>query len=182
MEKINQDKKEKDSNIMNGVLLLVLAISGNFIAETMGCQLRKVLSENMYSKHVVILFIIYFSLGFTSNDDMNPLILFRNSFTIWILFVLFTKMSLQFSLMVFACVAVYHVIYTWVKYLKSKYPDDYKDKIEILTNVLNYILYFVILLIIIGFILYFNKQYSEYKKNWSTSKFLFGSIKCKSIK
>ena len=116
MEKKNQDKSERDSNIMNGVLLLVLAISGNFVAETMGCQLRKVLSENMYVKHAVILFIIYFSLGFTSSDDVNPLILFRNSLIIWILFVLFSKMSLQFNLIVFVFVAVYHIIYTWIKY------------------------------------------------------------------
>ena len=33
----NNKKDDENENIMNGILLLVLAISGNFIAETMGC-------------------------------------------------------------------------------------------------------------------------------------------------
>jgi VanZ family protein len=176
----NNKKEDENENIMNGILLLVLAISGNFIAETMGCQLRKELSENMYAKHAVILFIIFFSLGFASNDNINPLILFRDSLIIWVLFVLFTKMSLRFNSLVFIFIAVYHVIYTYIKYYKSKYPEKYKDRIKTLNNILNYILYLLIIIIIVGFILYFNKQYQEYKKNWSTSKFLFGSLKCKS--
>ena len=34
----NNKKDDENENIMNGILLLVLAISGNFIAETMGAN------------------------------------------------------------------------------------------------------------------------------------------------
>ena len=81
---------EKADNIMNGVLLLILAIAGNFIAETLGCKTQKLLTENMLAKHILILFIIYFSLGFTSESNPNPIILLRNSVSIWVLFLLFS--------------------------------------------------------------------------------------------
>lgn len=172
---------EKDDNIMNGVLLLILAISGNFIAETLGCRAQKLLSENMLAKHAVILFIIYFSLGFTSENNPNPLILLRNSLSIWVLFILFTKMSLKFNIFVFSLVVLYHFINTYIDYYSSKDKKKYKKEIENLNKILSNLKYIIIGLLIVGFIIYFNKQRKEYSNNWSTFKFIFGVNKCKSL-
>jgi len=81
---------EKANNIMNGVLLLILAISGNFIAETLGCKTQKLLTENMLAKHVVILFIIYFSLGFASESNPNPIDFIKKlSINMGIIFIIY---------------------------------------------------------------------------------------------
>jgi hypothetical protein len=172
---------EKDDNIMNGVLLLILAISGNFIAETLGCKSQKLLSENMLAKHVVILFIIYFSLGFASESNPNPMILLRNSVSIWVLFLLFTKMSLNFNIFVFGLVVLYHFINTYINYYSSLDKKKYKKEIDNYNKILYYLKYLIIGLLIVGFVLYFNKQRNEYSKNWSTFKFIFGVNKCKSL-
>ena len=172
---------EKDDNIMNGVLLLILAISGNFIAETLGCKSQKLLSENMLAKHAVILFIIYFSLGFASESNPNPMILLRNSVSIWVLFLLFTKMSLNFNIFVFGLVVLYHFINTYINYYSSLDKKKYKKEIDNYNKILNYLKYLIIGLLIVGFVLYFNKQRNEYSKNWSTFKFIFGVNKCKSL-
>ena len=172
---------EKDDNIMNGVLLLILAISGNFIAETLGCKSQKLLSENMLAKHVVILFIIYFSLGFASESNPNPMILLRNSVSIWVLFLLFTKMSLNFNILVFGLVVLYHFINTYINYYSSLDKKKYKKEIDNYNKILNYLKYLIIGSLIVGFVLYFNKQRNEYSKNWSTFKFIFGVNKCKSL-
>lgn len=172
---------EKDDNIMNGVLLLILAISGNFIAETLGCKSQKLLSENMLAKHVVILFIIYFSLGFASESNPNPMILLRNSVSIWVLFLLFTKMSLNFNIFVFGLVVLYHFINTYINYYTSKDKKKYKKEIDNYNKILNYLKYLIIGSLIVGFVLYFNKQRKDYSKNWSTFKFIFGVNKCKSL-
>jgi hypothetical protein len=172
---------EKANNIMNGVLLLILAISGNFIAETLGCKTRKLLSENMVAKHVVILFIIYFSLGFASESNPNPMILLGNSISIWVLFVLFTRMSLQFNILVFGLVVLYHFINTYINYYSSKDKKKYKNIIENYSKLLNYLKYLIIGSLITGFVLYYNKQRKDYSKNWSTFKFIFGVNKCKSF-
>ena len=172
---------EKADNIMNGVLLLILAISGNFIAETLGCKTQKLLTENMLAKHVVILFIIYFSLGFASESNPNPMILLRNSVSIWVLFLLFTKMSLNFNIFVFGLVVLYHFINSYINYYSSLDKKKYKKEIDNYNKILYYLKYLIIGLLIVGFVLYFNKQRNEYSKNWSTFKFIFGVNKCKSL-
>ena len=172
---------EKANNIMNGVLLLILAISGNFIAETLGCKSQKLLSENMVAKHVVILFIIYFSLGFASESNPNPMILLRNSVSIWVLFLLFTKMSLKFNIFVFGLVVLYHFIYTYINYYSSLDKKKYKKEIDNYNKILYYLKYLIIGSLIVGFILYYNKQRKDYGKNWSTFKFIFGVNKCDSL-
>jgi hypothetical protein len=172
---------EKADNIMNGVLLLILAISGNFIAETLGCKTQKLLTENMLAKHVVILFIIYFSLGFTSESNPNPIILLRNSVSIWVLFLLFTKMSLNFNIFVFGLVVLYHFINTYINYYSNKDKKKYKKEIDNYNKILNYLKYLIIGSLIVGFVLYFNKQRNDYSKNWSTFNFIFGVNKCKSL-
>ena len=172
---------EKADNIMNGVLLLILAISGNFIAETLGCKTQKLLTENMLAKHVVILFIIYFSLGFASESNPNPMILLRNSVSIWVLFLLFTKMSLNFNIFVFGLVVLYHFINTYINYYSGLDKKKYKKEIDNYNKILYYLKYLIIGLLIVGFVLYFNKQRNEYSKNWSTFKFIFGVNKCKSL-
>ena len=50
---------------IKGIFLLFLAVSGNFIAEVLGCNIRKVLTEKMLVKHIIVIFSIYFSIGFT---------------------------------------------------------------------------------------------------------------------
>ena len=50
---------EKDAIIMiiKALFLLILSISGNFLAEMLGCQTQKFLS-NMYTKHLLLYFLI----------------------------------------------------------------------------------------------------------------------------
>ena len=41
--------------------LLFLAVAGNFIAETLGCETQYYLSHNIYLKQLVLLLMIYFT-------------------------------------------------------------------------------------------------------------------------
>ena len=166
---------------MNGVLLLILAISGNFIAETLGCSSQRLLSENMLAKHIVLLFIIYFSLGFASNENINPMNLLQNSIAIWVLFLLFTKMQLHFNIFVFSLVVLYHFIDSYINYYSSKDKKKYKKYIDRYNKILTLLKYIIIGSLIIGFVIYFNKQRKDYSKNWSSFKFIFGVNKCKSL-
>ena len=48
--KLSNDSLE---TILKATLLLVLSVSGNFLAETLGCQSQKILG-NMFVKHILI--------------------------------------------------------------------------------------------------------------------------------
>ena len=81
-------------SIVKATLLLVLSISGNFLAETLSCQSQKWL-ENMFVKHALILFMIYFTIDFTQEDAVkdSPLRNAGKAFIVWILFLIMLSRS-----------------------------------------------------------------------------------------
>jgi hypothetical protein len=166
-------------SFIKSIFLLILAINGNYVAETLNCSLQKYLTDNMYAKHFVNLLIIYFTLGFVGNDKINPTHNFMFTLGIYIVFLLFTKMDLNFSILAFIVLAV---IYTLNNYLK--YYEDQKDPDEKLNNKIRKAIYNLciglIILILIGSIIYTRRQLKEHK-DWSTMKFIFGVTKCKSL-
>lgn len=166
---------------LKGLFLLILAVAGNFISETLGCQTQKFLSENMFTKHIISIFLLYFSIGFANNDSPeHPFTIMQTAACIYTLFLLFTKMNLAFTAIVFALLGASYVNYTFIKYYKFQKNVDV-ELIKQLEDIQQKVTKLMAGLILIGFSLYFRKQYTSYYKNWSTSKFLFGVAKCKSI-
>ena len=171
-----------NKDTIKGIFLLILAISGNFIAETMGCKTQKLLTENMYAKHLIVYLLIYFALGHTSDDNPHPLSLAKSSLLIWSLFIIFTKMSLPFTIIVFLLLSISYILNTYILYLKDENEKENEILIQNIENILTNMVFLKITLVIIGFFLYFKKQYNDHKKSWSTMKFIFGVNKCKSLK
>ena len=169
------------NDITRGIFLLVLAICGNFVAETLGCKTQKLLSENMYAKHFISIFILYFSVGFVNSDNpLHPNDVMKYALIIYTLFILFTKMDITFTLIVFSLLSATYVISTYIHYYKKTTPKN-NELIEKLEYIQKASYTLIIGLIFIGFAIYFKKQHRDYNKTWSTSKFLFGVNKCKSM-
>lgn len=167
------------NNSILGVFLLLLAVSGNFIAETLGCKVQKLLTNNMYAKNIIIILITYFSLGLSNGDDViSPLENFKNALLIWIAFIIFNKMNLTFTLIAFGLLTIKLVLFNYIEYYNKKGETS---KAEELKEYYNHLFSFNIGVIIVGFILYFMKQYKDYGKNFNILKFLFGTLKCNSI-
>ena len=53
-----------DKNIIKGIFLIILAEYGNFVADTVGCNTQKFLSDNILAKQFIIVIIIYSVLFF----------------------------------------------------------------------------------------------------------------------
>lgn len=170
---------EKSDSIIKGIFLLILAISGNFIAETLGCKTQKLLRESMLAKQISVYLIIYFVLGFTNDDNEHPLIIAFNALVIWLLFISFTKMSLFFTILVFLLITIRYIMIITIQHYNEKSNNE--NLVNLIKNFSSYVDYSIMFFIIIGFILYFRKQYIEYYKEWSTYKFIFGVNKCKSL-
>ena len=168
-------------NIIKGIVLLILAVAGNFIAETLGCKTQKLLTEHMFAKHFVILFILYFAIGFTSSDSPHhPFDILKMVFVIYALFIMFTKMNIQFTIGVFLLLVCTYVNSTFITYYKKTTPSE----TEHITNLesIEQILYVLsVILILIGFALYYRKQHNDYIQTWNTMSFLFGVNKCQSL-
>lgn len=169
-----------DLNVILGVFLLTLAVSGNFIAESLSCKMRNLLSENMYAKNFIILLIIYFSLGLVSEKSVIPTDHFKNTFGIWILFLGFNKMNIPFTIVTFLLLFSVLLCKNWIDYYDETDKEKNKEQIDKLNKISNYLLLTIIVTIILGFLFYFRKQYSEHHKNFHFLTFLFGKVKCDS--
>ncbi len=172
----------KSFDILKSLFLLLLGVSSNFVAETLGCKTQKIFSENMFAKQGIILMILYFTLTFVSGSTtIHPGNNLLFTLFIWIMYLLFTKMNIEFTLLTIALFAINYVTYTYITYYKNN-PTKHSETINRLEYTYNLINKFLIVFVIIGFILYFKKQYSDHSGDWSTSKFLFGKVQCDSMK
>lgn len=172
---------DKAINTITGIFLLILAVSGNFVAETLGCKTQKLLSENMFAKNIIVILIVYFALGLTTQSKENPVTNMIYSLVIWIFFVIFNKMSLTFTIISFILLAIILICKDFINYYKANDEKDI-DKVKNLENFVNNIFIINIVLIIVGFLLYFSKQYKDHYKNFSFPVFLFGKPTCDSLK
>lgn len=134
----------------------------------------------MFAKHFISIFILYFAIGFTSNEQQHPVTVLQTTGFIYILFLLFTKMNLIFTLITFVLLSISYINSTFIDYYKLKKPKEIK-LIEILETIQKILYCLIIILIIIGFFFYAREQYKDHYKNWSIITFLFGVNKCKSI-
>jgi Ca2+/Na+ antiporter len=169
----------KQSNMIKGIFLLLLAVSGNFIAETLGCKTQKLLSENMYAKQLVTFIIIYFSLGVTDSSNTSPTDNIIFSVQIWIFFLMFTKMNVKFTISAFMLLGVLLILKNYVDYYKTHNDKNKnKDKIKYLQRVSTIVMTILITITIIGFLKYLTRQKAEHKDNFSYTKFFIGTTTC----
>ena len=177
---------EAFETVLKATLLLVLSVSGNFLAETLGCQSQKLLG-NMIVKHVLILFMIYFTIDFTQRDQdtINPFINVFKAICVWILFHLFTHMNIIPTFIVGFLLMILFFISNYRHYIdnkKKKSTTDLKN-LESMDNTLKLtqelIFAAMIVIILVGCSIYYFEKKREYKTDFKTWKFIFGVKKCK---
>ena len=75
---------EKHIPITYSLFLFLFLENGNYIGGTLSCQIQK-LFKNLIIKHMIVVFIIYFSIVFTKEGDYNnPTEDIFDAFKIWI--------------------------------------------------------------------------------------------------
>lgn len=170
-----ETKLSTSTVLIKGALLVFLAMSGNFLAELLGCKTQKLLSENMLAKHIILLFSIYFAVGFSKN--LNPLTNMRNSVAIWVIFLLFTKLSVTSTGIIFAALTGLYIAQNFIDYHNDKNHLSEKTLNLILT--LKKVLTIGIFVILIGgFAMYSRQQFLDHRENFSLMKLVLGTVSC----
>tara|TARA_Y100000591_G_C21851322_1_gene711864 strand:- start:5275 stop:5835 length:561 start_codon:yes stop_codon:yes gene_type:complete len=169
------------STILKATLLLFISIAGNFLAETLGCKTQFYL-ENMYIKHLLILFMIYFTIDFTQGDEVvNPIINIKRAIIVWIFFHLFTHLDIAPTVIVLLLFMSLFFISNYMTYLKQ-IGKEKSNLNKTLKQVEKIIFFLVLAIILIGFVYYYVEKKGEYGKRFNILKFIFGVKKCKSMK
>ena len=163
-------------NYKQSLFLLFLSIAGNFVAETLSCGSQRILSNNMFIKSLIVFFMIYFTMDFSSTEVVNPMIQLRRSILLWVFLLIFTKMDIYFTGMSLLLLVITYIMNNFVQYYSVE-SEQNKDKIERMSGYIHLFELINLLLILVGFTRYYLKQRKDHK-NFSFSKFIFGVKKC----
>ena len=169
---------------IKGLFLLILAVSANFVGNLLGCKTQKLLTENMVAKHIVLVLLIYFTVDFTNDTISHPLETFRSTVKLWIFYLLFTKLDMLFTTMIFCMLFCLYISNNYLEYLdnkivKTEYENKIYGKLEVLIKILSKL---ILVLLVIGVLKYYLKQRKDHKKKFKHSKFFFGTTVCDSLK
>jgi|TARA_B110000211_G_C14039047_1_gene535930 uncharacterized membrane protein YdjX (TVP38/TMEM64 family) len=173
---------ESFDTILKATLLLILSVCGNFLAETLGCQSQKVL-ENMFVKHLLLFFMIYFTINFTQTGIVvNPIINVFKASIVWIMYHFFTHMDLVPTIIVGLLLMILFFISNYRTYINES-ASVKKEKAEKVDNALKFtqkILWIILVItILVGSSLYYFEKKKEYGSKFNPLKFIFGVKKCK---
>ena len=166
-------------DIIKGLLFLILAICGNFIAETLSCPIQKLLTENIFVKHIVTVLILYFTTGIIqdSHSPIHPYDTLKLCLTAYIIFLFFTKMDIYFTCISFIIIAIIYINFRILGYYLKLKPND-KGSIELHKKINVYLFKLLYIVLIIGFLKYFFYINKKNRNLISLVKFLFDLKKC----
>jgi hypothetical protein len=162
------------------LFIFYLIISSNFMINLFGCRIQYLFTHNMYLRHLLGFFVVYFFVSLDEPSSIIPLhptkrMLF--SLLVYIWFLITTRMSITFWIPFIVLLTLVYVVQIYKEYeTKQKTPDDVK--IERMRKAQLYILGFVGLLTIIGFIHYLGGKKYEYGNKFSYRRFIFEKPSC----
>jgi hypothetical protein len=167
------------SESIKGLFLLILAISGNYVAETFGCQTRRLLGENQAVKHTLAFLILFFSIDFVSASGkvaVSPFSSLATAGLIYALFVLFTRMDIPFTIVSFLILLGIYFTMSYSSYLSkigARTPSQ-----SLMGSIESALTVILVSTVLWGSVSYYLRQRKEHSKGWTMTKFLFGTVAC----
>ncbi len=188
------EKITLDNIPIYAIFILILIISANFLAQLFPCRLQKLLSTNIYIKHLFSFLTLLFFVVLTAPlDDKSLHNIFYKSLILYIWFILIMRTDPYIFVLLLLIIAIIYILVLKENELKANIEDIkeekkdnlekelkiYNDQINFIQNINQKLLYSAIILTIIGFLLYMGEKKCEYKKDFCYLIFLFGRPSCK---
>lgn len=159
---------------VNPLFIFYVTLGGNFVAQLFPCQVQKLFTENIYYKHFLAFFILFFAIILTTDQSERiTTTLFSKTLILYSLFIILTRMDKNFFLLFFFVLCIKFIIINELSHIQNK---ELKDKYNKINITLNYVL---ISVGIIGFILYYGEKKYEYGKCFNFLTFLLGKPVCR---
>jgi hypothetical protein len=164
-------------NVIAGVFLLFLAISGNFLVETLNCHTQQLLTNSVVAKQVMIFFIIFFTIDFSNLVVEKPSVKLVKTVMVYIFYLLFTKMNKKPTLIVFILLIITYIVNSYKRYYRFRYEEITNSSIELhkekkhhqqyadyLLRLEAILLFTIMVTILVGFYYYYNQKLKQDKK------------------
>ena len=188
----------------NTLFIIYLIISCNFLGSLFNCNLQKLLTDNIYIKHIFCFLTILFSIIYVDSNIVKECkyiegFFYAIIFYIW--FVLTTKTNIYITLIILMLLLIVYILQLHINTIsnqielneekeelneekKELYEEQKQNQIKLNKTIDNiklsqYIIISITFIItIIGFIYYYISKKKKYQKNWNTLTFIFGKNKC----
>jgi len=159
---------------INPLFIFYVTLGGNFVAQLFPCQVQKLFTENIYYKHFLAFFILFFAIVLTSEKtEKISTTLLKKTVLLYFLFIMLTRMDKNFFLLFFVILCIKFIILNELSHTNNAASKDRYNKIN---KTLNYVL---ISIGIIGFVLYYGEKKYEYGKRFNFLTFLLGKPVCR---
>ena len=161
------------------LFVVFFSISDNYVGEVIGCRTRKLFMNNMYFKHVSLIFFIYFAVNLTNKEHEHPLVSMRNTFILWALYVIFIRMDTVYLGICISILVIFYMLENYKLYLQYHSKDEYDKHIETYNQISDALQVIILLPLGIGFYKYYKQERGIYGNSLSLKKFILGHKKCK---
>jgi hypothetical protein len=166
----------------NSLFIIYLLISCNFLAQLFGCQLQKLLRDKMYVKHMFGFVTMLFCIIFVDSSIQKEY-KYAEGFAYAIIFYLWFWATTKTHLYITSIIILFFlVIYVLQLQKNSLDQDENKDTISQISTAQNILALIAFIITIIGFILYYIEKSNEFKENFDSYKFIFGTTDCNNDK
>lgn len=168
---------EKFSDSIRAVFLLFIAISANFLGDTLNCGLQFDLTTTPILRNLFLYILIVFTIDFTSKDSMSVEEIMTKSLIIYIFYIMLSRQDYLTMYIIIILLIVTYLCYIQTNYLKEKGVNT-----KFFDNISSFLIFGISIVTVIGFIMYFNRQYNDHKDNFDIIKFIFGTNQCNKLK
>lgn len=164
------------------IFILYMLISANFLANTFGCSIQKILTENMLAKHLIGFLTLYFFVTLTSKPDKTDELMFIKKFSVSILvyfvFILSTRTKGMYFNIFLLLVAVNFLINSYTDSIDETKHQEYIDTVKYFGTWLGRI---AMIVLVLGLMNYYLVKRYEYGSDFNIFTFIIGRPSCKSM-
>lgn len=166
------------------IFIFYLIIAANFIANIFGCSARKLFESNMFIKHIIGFFTLYYFIILEDphkETDTDEYIFFKKlgvTLLIYLIFILSSRTNNTYFTLFLILLAI---VFLLNNYNDSLNKTKYKSRIDTIKTIITWLSAASFLVIVIGFIVYYFEKRQQYKKDFKYTVFLLGTKKCKNL-
>ena len=172
------------------IFIFFLIISSNYLGALFPCRIQKLLSTNVYLKHVFGFLTLSFFVVLTDPlKKYNFINILYESSLLYIIFIIFINNNYNFFIFGLIIVGLIYILNLKKIDLVGKITEnnlnkDYnneqnKQLLDIITKINTFLFILFMIIIIIGFIIYIGEKKIEYKDKFSYIVFIFGQAQCR---
>lgn len=161
---------------MRGISAITLGVCGNYVGETLNCNLRKTLSENMLTKHLIVYFLIFIAMEATNSfgeNKLSPAMLLLYTSQLYVTFILLSKTSSKLSKIIICILFALYFLHVCISY----YVNDIKTK-DLCSKLFMSLFTILYVIILVGVFLYIRKQKRDHGKDFTYKTFFLGRLNC----